>query len=382
MPKILLAVTADRSLGIQRGFPNYLAEKGWDVHVVSSSGPAQELHRRTYPKVTYHNIQMVRAPRPLKDLVSLMRWVALLIKLRPDIISVGTPKAGLLGSLAARITRVPIRVYMLHGLRHEGLQGFKRTVYKLLERVTVASAHHVLAVSASVKDTAVAEKLGKSLRFDVVGQGSANGVDVLRYTVSDGSRMKARRSRWPNNPSLPVIGFVGRIHPDKGIKLLAEAVTHLIAQRQPGRLLVIGGSDGPQSESMKAQLIGSGFPVEFTGPVGNMEEYYPLIDILSLPTMREGFPTVVLEAAAAGIPTVATSATGIADAIIDGETGSISYTRDSFEYATKLCSLLSDPDFRIKLGETAKARVENHFATEIVWRNQYQYYQTLFESLN
>lgn len=375
--KVLLAVTSDMSLDLQRGFPGYLAAKGWEVHVVSNPGPTQDFHRSANPNITYHALKMARDPSPFKDLISLLQWIKLLVRIRPDIVSAGTPKAGLLGSVAGWVTRVPVRVYMLRGLRHEGLRGIKRSIMIALERVSVAAAHDVLAISLSVREKAIADRLGPSERFSVIGKGSSNGVDVDRFAVSVAARSSAREARWPNDSSQLVIGYVGRIHPDKGLSLLADAIEHLASDGQVGRLLIVGGSDGPCAEAIKARVLNSGYPVEFTGHVKNVESYYPLIDVLCLPTLREGFGNVVLEAAAAGIPTVATFATGIPDAIEEDRTGLICYSRNGREYADKISSLLTDPRRRAELAKAANRRVKRDFSNDTVWRNQYGYYKAL-----
>ena len=117
-PRIVLGVTVDLSLRLMAGFPQYLAERGWDVHVVSSPGARLDALAGV-DGVTVHALTMAREPSPVSDLRSLIAWMRLLRRLRPDVVSVGTPKAGLLGGIAARLTRVPGRVYMLRGLRLE-----------------------------------------------------------------------------------------------------------------------------------------------------------------------------------------------------------------------------------------------------------------------
>ena len=365
--RIVLAVTSDVSIGLMTGFPEYLAANGWDVHVVSSSGPRSQALAAS-PGVSVHHLEMRRDPAPLDDLKALVRWVRLLRSIRPDVVSVGTPKAGLLGGIAGVLARVPSRVYMLRGLRYETTEGLKRSVFVALEKVSVACAHRVVAVSSSLRDVAIADRLGRASKFHVVGSGSSNGVDVDRFATTPGERNAAKATRWPGRPDVPVVGFIGRVHPDKGLDLLADAV-EILAQREiPGRLLVVGGSDDPAGEALVQRLQRTGWEVEIVGAVSDVAPLLKVMDLLCLPTKREGFPNVVLEAAAAGIPTVATMATGVPDAIVDNSTGSICRNRDPRRLATLLIDMLSNPQLRHERGEAALNRVRDEFSRESVWQ--------------
>lgn len=359
--RILLAVTANASLGLMQGLPERLRDEGWDVHIVSSPGPKSDVLATT-EGVTFHSIEMARNPSVLSDLRALVRWIRLLREVAPDVTSVGTPKAGLLGGIASFVARVPRRIYVLRGLRYETSTGLARVALKALEQVVCLTAHDVLAVSHSLRDVAIADRLASPDKIVVLGRGSSNGVDVDRFSVSCDERRAAKAERWPDSPDVFTIGFVGRIHPDKGLDLLADAVGILAADGVPGRLVVVGGGDGEQSESLTARLRESGFDVEFTGPVADVARYLRLMDVLCLPTRREGFPNVVLEAAAAGIPTVATTATGIPDAILDNETGLICHQRNPRELANLLQRLLTDASEPARLGKSAHRFVRSEYA--------------------
>lgn len=371
--RILLAVTADASLGLMQGLPERLRDEGWDVHVVSSPGPKSDALTTT-EGVTFHPVEMARNPSVLNDLRALIRWIRLVREVAPDVASVGTPKAGLLGGIASFVARVPRRIYLLRGLRYETSTGLARVVLKALERVACLSAHDVLAVSHSLRDVAIADRLAPPHKVVVLGRGSSNGVDMDRFAVTSDERRAAKVERWPDAPSVPTIGFVGRIHPDKGLDILADAVGILAADGVPGRLLVVGGGDGEQGESLITRLRESGFDVEFTGAVPDVAPYLRLMDVLCLPTRREGFPNVVLEAASAGVPTIATRATGIPDAILDNATGLICQQRDPQELADLMRRLLTEDSERARLGESALRFVRSEFARSAVQSHLIDFY--------
>lgn len=371
--RILLAVTADTSLGLMQGLPERLRDEGWDVHVVSSPGPNSDA-LATIEGVSFHPVEMARNPSVLNDLRALIRWICLVREVAPDVTSVGTPKAGLLGGIASFVARVPRRIYVLRGLRYETSIGLARVALRALEQVACLTAHHVLAVSHTLRDVAIADRLTSPDKVVVLGRGSSNGVDIDRFAVSGSERHAAKVERWPDSPEVPTIGFVGRIHPDKGLDLLADAVTLLAADGVEGRLLVVGGGDDEQSEGLTARLRGSGFDVEFTGSVPDVAQYLRLMDVLCLPTRREGFPNVVLEAASAGIPTIATIATGIPDAILDNETGLICRQRDPQELTDLMRRLLTDDSERARLRDSALRFVRSEFARSAVQARLVDFY--------
>lgn len=371
--RILLAVTADVSLALMRGLPERFRDQGWEVHVVSSPGPNSRRLARIRG-IAYHPIDMGRNPSFLGDLRALASWIALMRSVKPHVTSVGTPKAGLLGGIAAALVRVPRRIYVLRGLRYETSSGLARFALRTVERVACACAHEVLAVSHSLEELVLADRLVAREKLLVVGNGSSNGVDIERFDVTPRQRQAAKEDRWPKDPKTPVIGFIGRIHPDKGLDLLADAVALLAEERVNGRLVVVGGSDSDLGEQLKSRLRTSGFDVEFTGAVTDVAPHLRVMDLLCLPTKREGFPNVVIEAAAAGIPTVATLATGVPDAILHGKTGLICRTRDPLALSENLRILLQSEQARMAMGFAARQFVELNFERTLVQSNLISYY--------
>lgn len=356
-PVILLGVTSDQSLLLMRGFPDYLKSQGWEVHVVCSPGPRLEI-LRTAGSVTCHDLLMARDPSPLADLRSLFDWIRLVRSVRPDVVSVGTPKAALLGSTASWLSRVPRRAYLVRGLRLETVSGPGRTVLSLLERLTVLASTDVIAVSHSLRDLFLQKRLARPTKVSVVGSGSSNGVVI------------------PNAEDLPpadvvrgpVVGFVGRANPDKGIDLLAAAIEELARRGVHGELLLVGDDeDGSRNEHLR-RVEATGWTVTWPGHVSEVAPHYDRMRVLCLPTKREGFPNVVLEAAARRVPCVATLATGIPDAIEDGLTGTIVRERTPEALADALAVLLADESTALRLGAAARERAIACFERGAVWK--------------
>lgn len=377
-PRIVLGVTVDLSLRLMAGFPQFLAERGWDVHVVCSPGARLDALRGV-DGVTVHTLSMAREPSPVSDLRSLIAWVRLLRGLRPDVVSVGTPKAGLLGGIAARLARVPGRVYMLRGLRLETSTGVSRRIFTFLERLAIRSATRTLVVSRSLASRAVELRLGAPADFTVLGDGSSNGIDVAAFerSLPSADELTALRTRLALSTEQPVVGFVGRLTEDKGLLVLSAAVTRLAEEGTAFQLLVVGGVEGDSSAADLIAPANASVTTVTTGFVNDPEKYYPLMDVLCLPTLREGFPNVVLEAAAAGVPTVTTTATGAVDSVVDGETGLIVPVGDADALADGLRRLIADRGLRETYGAAAKVRARTRFDRAVVWAAQDDFYQSL-----
>lgn len=380
LPRILLGVTADLSLTLMKGFPEYLRDRGWDVHVVSAPGPALTA-LATVPGITIHSIDMARQPAPAQDARSLLAWVCLLRRVRPDLISVGTPKAGLLGGIAGFLTRVPHRVYLLRGLRLETSTGIERRILVGLERLSIGVAHDVVAVSNSLRDRVVELGLVKSSKVRVLGRGSSNGVDVTAFAASflgPDERVQLTDSLGIDD-SVPVIGFVGRLTADKGLSVLADARELLAGRGVDHQLLIVGGIDEGVTESLLNKITSTGREAIRTGHVSNPRPYYQVMDLLCLPTYREGFPNVVLESAAAGIPTVTTDATGAVDSVIAGKTGTIVPVGSAEKLADALEALVLDSALRKDMGAEALRHVKAHYDRTDVWERTHSYYLKLLD---
>ena len=352
-PKVVIGVTSAVSLTLLEGWPEYLRDKGWDVHVVSSPAPSLTSLGK---HVSVHPLPMQRDPSPLKDLVALVSWLRLLVRIRPDMVMLGTPKASLLGMLAAAIARVPSRLYLLRGLRGETTTGMRRKALFLLEKLTVSCAHSVIAVSRSLATAFVAGGLAPADKVVVLGRGSSNGVDLDRFVV--------RPENSQPRADAPVVGFVGRLTMDKGLAVLIEAERLLLQSETEHSLLIVGGQDGL---GMDKQAWPAGARVTETGHVVDTAPFYAQMTLLVLPTYREGFPNVVLEASAAGIPVVTTNATGAVDSVIDHETGIITPVADARALADAIRLLLRDGELRESYGRAGRRLVEKHYDRQCVW---------------
>lgn len=367
-PSIVLGVTSDESIHLLRGFPGYLANRGWTVHVVSARGPLSD-QLRASGVVRVHWIDMERRISLLKDLRALVVWLRLLIEIKPDVVYVGTPKAGLLGGLAGWLSRIPSRVYLQRGLRSEGLAFPWSTVLNMLERLAIWCAHEVVCVSKSLQTAARESGVLPAGRGVVLGAGSSNGVSTDLHPL-ERAECLARRAAYFSEPGRFTVGFVGRITRDKGLDTLAAALLSLAQAGLLGNCLVVGGNDAHDSQDLRAALDDTGWSICHLGHVPDPIPAMSTLDVLCLPSRREGFPNVVLEAAMVGVPCVGSDATGVIDAVIDGVTGVTVPTEDARALARALADLMRHPEQRHRLGLTARRRAVAEFAREQVWAAQ------------
>jgi glycosyltransferase involved in cell wall biosynthesis len=357
--RLLIAVTAPRSAGFYAGQLTALRAAGAEVWFLSS--PSDEVARAVDAEgATFVPVEMARAPSPRRDARALVEITRALRRIRPDVVNAGTPKAGLLAMLAARALGVPRRVHTLHGLRYESATGPARRALWAAQRLSCAAATEVVCVGSGLRARAVETGLLRADEGTVIGDGTVNGIDVDRFRLDEAARAAglALRARAGVATGAVVAGYLGRLARDKGVGDLARAWARVGGG---ARLLIGGGPDetDPLVAAERTALDASG-AIQL-GHVDDPVAFLAAIDLLVLPTWREGFPTVPLEAAAMGRPVVATDATGCADAVVDGVTGTLVPVRDPSTLARALERYLADPALRRAHGDAGRSRVHDRF---------------------
>ena len=365
-PRVVYGITVPQSAAtLLRGQLGWFREQGWDVQLVTSpGGPLDAVVERE--RVTVHPLPMQRDTDLLRDAVALVRWVVLLRRLRPDVLNVGTPKAGLLGCLAGWATRVPVRVYVMRGLRLEGARSrLQRTVLWLVERLTVLLATEVVCVSHSLREEAAARRLfGLRDRPIVLGEGSSNGVDPDRWDRGFAAVDRdAVRAGWGMAPEDLVVGFVGRMAFDKGVQDLLAAARSL--EDLPVRLVLLGPVEDEELRGAIAELGDRVTRIEDW--TFDLDHVYVGIDVLCLPTRREGFPNVVLEAALAEVPSITTTATGARDSVVPDVTGWLVETGDVGQLAAAVRACAADRAGVRAAGRAARERALRDFRPTTIW---------------
>ncbi|MCI9888343.1 glycosyltransferase [Micrococcales bacterium 31B] len=372
-------MTTAPSLGLASGLQTCLVSRGWEVIVVSAPGPQLDAYCEA-DGVTARPLEMRRRPSIKDDLHSIQAWRKILRSERPDVVFYGTPKVSLLASVAGCLERQANRVYILRGLRLEGTRGPKRVFLQAFERLTFACSTSVISVSPSLSRAAVRANVTMRRPLQLFGLGSSNGVDTEAYRPVVGDDRLALRSTLGLREDVPTIGFVGRINRDKGVGDLLEAARELAAGSAKFQLLLLGGNDGSDVSELIESVRASGVHVVAPGHVNMSRDYYALMDILCLPTYREGFPNVVLEASACEVAIVTTEATGARDSVVPGVTGVRVPARSPQRLAAALKELLADPARRTALGRAGRVHVIENYARHQVQERLVDYFDSLVKA--
>ncbi|OYN87982.1 glycosyltransferase family 4 protein [Parenemella sanctibonifatiensis] len=362
--KLVVGLTIGGSAwALMRGQLRWFREQGWDVTLVTSPG---ERAKQTADRegVPVRGIPMHRGLSPAKDVVALMRWVLLLRKERPDAVNVGTPKAALLGGIAAWLTGVKRRLYVVRGLRLEGSTGPTARLLWAMEWLSHKLATDVLYVSRSLAQEAERRGLTMPGKSWLIGSGSSNGVDAEKVRARAGTVDAAElRSRLGLGAEDFVVGFIGRIAADKGVEMILDAAAN---PQLPANatFLLIGSTDDP---ALAARVSAQPDRIRAVGWTDDVWGHLAIMDVLCLPTRREGFPNVVLEAAAVGVPTITTRATGAIDSVVPEVTGLLVDVDDADAMTQAIRRLASDPELASTLGQAAQRRVDEEFRPEQIW---------------
>lgn len=376
-PGLVVVLNSAIAMGFVEGQLEYFQKRGFDVTLLCPERRDSEWSVPEPEGVVIAEVPMERKVAPLRDLVSLWRLWRAMRALRPMVTNVGTPKAGLLGGVAAWLNRVPCRFYTLHGLRFETSTGLKRRILIYAERLACRFAHRVVCVSHSVREKAIAFGITSRERTLVFGAGSCNGVDASRFAPNPKliQRAAALRRQLGIPERAVVILFVGRLTQDKGIPELTEAFLQLDKQFPDVRLLLAGcfEKEDPLPADIRRQLAKHPHVI-FAGPVQDTPSFYAAADIVVLPSHREGLPMVVLEAQAAGRPVVGAQATGIVDLVKDGKTGLLFPVGDVAALTRALARLITDKDLARKLELAGREQVNREFQQERIWDSLHRAY--------
>lgn len=339
-----------------------LVAAGHEVYVITSPGEGVESIRA----LGVAGVSAVPIPReisPAGDIAALFGIWREIGRLKPDLVHSITPKAGLLAAVAGWLRGVPIRLHTFTGQAWAERGGLVRWLGRMADRVIVRLNTRCYADSISQRDFLVAERVAGADAIHVPGSGSLAGVDLARF---DPERLRGpgakERARLGIADRHKVIAFIGRVTRDKGVGELVAAFARL---RET--VLVLVGPPEPERDPLPPETLAAiaGNPaIHAVGYDPQPERYLAMADLLCLPSYREGFGIVVLEAAALGVPCVGTRIVGLTDAIVDGVTGVLVPPKDPQALAEALDSLLADDARRLALGRAARERVRKEFNAE------------------
>lgn len=377
-PHLLIATTVPETLAfILKDQPRFLS-RHLDVDIVTS--PSHQWGELVAEQVPIHAVAMERGISPVRDLVSLCKMIWLMFKLRPDIVHSYTPKAGFVCMLAAWVCRVPIRVHTFTGLIWPTASGWRKSLLKAIDRLLCACATEIIPEGYGVlHDLNKCQITNKPLR--VIGNGNIAGVDVEYFSpqaLMDKGEGTLLRKYYGIARRDFVFIFVGRLNRDKGINELLEAFKQLPDRC---RLLVVGALDESAPISMEALHVLNSHPrVHWMGFQQDIRPAVSVSDVLVLPSYREGFPNVILQAGAMELPVIATDISGCNEVITSGFNGWLVPTQNTEVLAeTMYLALRTSASTLRYMGRSARIRVMDRFERTAHWHRMLMFYLTLYQ---
>ncbi len=293
-----------------------------------------------------------REIRPLRDLQTLWRLVALMRRLKPHVVHTHTAKAGAVGRAAAILAGVPVVVHTYHG---HVLRGYfppaKTAVYRAIERGLARRTDRLLAVTTRVRDELIALGVGTAAQYRTVPL----GFDLAPLLVAEQRRGELRAELGVGDA--PLIGIVARLVPIKAHEVFLAAAVRVRQQVPAARFLIVG--DGELRALLERQTAALGLTdaVRFLGWRADIDRLYADIDVVALTSRNEGSPVALIEAMASGVPVVSTEVGGVADVVEHGVSGLLAPMDDATGVADHIMTLLADPGMRHTMGQHGRAKV-------------------------
>jgi glycosyltransferase involved in cell wall biosynthesis len=354
--------------------------------VIGVSSPGKELDEvKKDEEIDVIAIDMSRKITPIKDIKSLWSTYRFLRKEKPQIVHTHTPKAGIVGMLAARMAGVPHRLHTVAGLPLMEVTGMKRQVLDLVEKLTYASATQVYPNSKGLSDYIIEHKYADKYKLKVIGNGSSNGIDTSFFSpehVSEDQKTFLKNELKIENTDF-VFVFVGRLVGDKGINELIKAFSALNKQenQQRSKLLLVGPLEQELDPLYPDTLneIENNPDIVSVGFQKDVRPYFAISDVLVFPSYREGFPNVVMQAGAMELPSIVSDINGCNEIIVENENGVIVPVKDSESLREEMEKMISDKDYYQTLKKNARPMIEDRFEQSVIWNAILSEYKKLIK---
>lgn len=370
MEKLIRITTVPISLDkLLSGQMNYMSSF-YDVTAVSSDPAAlDKIAEKEGVKV--FSVEMTRKITPFQDLKAVFKLAAFLRKEKPLIVHTHTPKAGLVGMMAAKMAKVPHRLHTVAGLPLLEAKGKKRQLLDRVEKFTYRCATKVYPNSFGLLEIIQKNNYCRPEKLKVLANGSSNGIDTKHFSnahFSDEANAALKKSLQISDSDIVFI-FVGRMVSDKGLNELAKAFEPLHAKMPQVKLLLVGNFENdldPLSE-VTMKIIDGNHGIIAAGFQNDVRPYFAISDALIFPSYREGFPNVVMQAGAMGLPAIVSNINGCNEIIMEGVNGNIIPVKDAEAIYTAMEKMAMDVAYRQKLKANARNMIVKRYEQQLVW---------------
>ncbi len=377
-PKLIRITTVPLSLEkLLEGQLTYM-NQFYKVTAVSADRERVEKYGKANNVQTYW-VEMTRAITPLKDFRAVWKLYRYFKKEKPLIVHTHTPKAGIVGMLAAKMAGVPVRLHTVAGLPLLETKGRKRKILNVVEKSTYSMATRIYPNSRGLKEIILKEGFAPENKLKVLGKGSSNGIDTACFNpdLFSGEDIQLLKREFGIAEIDLVFIFIGRLVSEKGIDELVSAFKKLHNSAPHTCLLLVGPyeEDLDPLQSGTLDAIREHPKIISTGYQQDVRPYLAISDVLSFPSYREGFPNVVMQAGAMGLPAIVTDINGCNEIISEGKNGIIIPVKNEDALLKAMSTLLLNPQKRKILAGNAREEICLHYERSEFWRllkNEYE----------
>lgn len=362
------------------GQMHFMTRHGFDVLMISADGKElpDVVRNEGCPHVI---VPMTRKITPLQDLVCLVKLIRIFRKEKPDIVHTHTPKAGLLGMMAARLCGIKVRIHTVAGLPLMVEKGFKYRLLKFIEKLTYSSASHVWPNSRSLMDFILNKKLCNAGKVGMIARGSTNGINISRFNreVLDEKVLNGIKAQIHYSLQHKYLLCIGRLVVDKGIVELVNVFVQLQKKDASLRLILVGGYEPSLDPLPPATLqqIENNEAIIHISWTDDVAYYMALANYFVFPSHREGFPNVLLQAGAMGVPIICSHITGNIDIVTNNETGLI-FDRGNEQQMDKLLQYaITHPQHMQSMAAKLQQLIKENYRQENIWQNILAAYKSL-----
>lgn len=379
--KLIRITTIPESLKVLlKDQPRFMSENGFEVICISSPGKALE-ELQISEGVQVQEVAMTRKITPFKDLLSLFAIFKILLKEKPLIVHSHTPKAGLLTMIAAKIACVPIRLHTVAGMPLMETKGLKRFVLLKMEKLTYLCSTKIYPNSIGLKSIILKNKLTHETKIKVILNGSSNGIDTNFFDRSKIKQFECEslKEALGIKPSDFVYIFVGRLVGDKGINELIEVFNDISSHNKDVKLILVGdyeeNLDPLNSETKKiikvnSRILGIGFKED-------VRPYFAISSCLVFPSYREGFPNVVMQAGAMGLPSIVTDINGCNEIILEGKNGIVVPPKNKIKLKQAMLNILHQKDSFSKMADISRELILERYERKVFFNTLLVEYKEL-----
>lgn len=329
-------------------------------------------------------VTMTRKITPIQDFIAIVKLFFFLKREKPFIVHTHTPKAGLVGMVAAKMAGVPHRLHTVAGLPLLEATGTKRKVLDFVEKILYFCATSVFPNSHGLCDIIKENKYCNPNKLKVLANGSSNGIDTSHFdpALFPEEQNQNLRAKWGIEKEDFVFIFVGRLVKDKGINELVEAYELLLTEKKNIKLLLVGGFENDLDPLLPSTLqkITNNQSVISVGIQNDVRPYFGISDALVFPSYREGFPNVVMQAGAMGLPSVVSNINGCNEIIRNDQNGIIIPVKDTDAIYQAMKKLIDEEELMKKLQQNSRSMIVSRFEQKLIWEALLQEYNQLEKS--